>query len=309
MLRTFSRGIDAWIDRGEGLGPAMDPFGPPLPEAETRRLLGVVREAGFAEAAPPFRAPIPVEGTPDRVDALLRPPPGGGDAGEAWCIIATPYGAFRSPAKLGLYEAHARALAARGFGVAAVEPPFHGARSIHDQRSGWGFVRADLGHTMRAALAYAAEVAALQRHLRERLGARRVVGLALSLGGCALGLAAAHAGGFDRLAFLAAVDSPASFYATGSNREARRRTLLSAGYDQARVEAAFAPVAPSAYACPAPSVFAIPAQDQVVPARTQEAWRRAWGGELIDLPWQGHGVGLASRRAAHACAAWLSHER
>ena len=302
MLRRLSRGIDAWIDRGEGLGPEVDPFGPPLAAEETARLRAVVRDARFAEARPPFRAPIPIHGTPDDVGALLRPPL----EGAAWCVLATPYGAYRSPAQLGLYEAHARALAAHGFGVASVEPPFHGARSVRDQRSGWGFVRADLGHTMRAALAYAAEVAALARHLREQRSARRVVGMALSLGGCALGLAAAHGAGFDALAFLAAVDSPSAFYETGANREARRRTLRAAGYDARRVEEAFLPVAPSTYPAPCPSLFAIPQEDQVVPARTQEAWRRAWGGELLDLGWQGHGVSLASRRAAHAMSEWLA---
>lgn len=302
MLRAFARRIDAWIDRGEGLGPDVDPFGPPLPAEEMAQLLAAVRDARFAQSEPPFRAPVSVEGTADDVAALLRAP----REGSAWAILATPYGAFRTPAQLGLYEAHARALGTRGWGVAAIEPPFHGARSVRDQRSGWGFVRADIGHTMRAALAYTAEVAALGRHLREQRGATRVVGVGLSLGGCALGLAAAHAGGFDRLAFLAAVDSPSSFYATGANREARRRTLLAAGYDQARIEEAFRAVAPSTYSAPAPSLFAIPQQDQVVPARTQESWRRAWDGELLELAWQGHGVALASRHAAHKIAEWLT---
>lgn len=302
MLRAIARRIDAWIDRGEGVGPDVDPFGPPLGAAETAQLLAAVRDARFAQAGPPFRAPLSVDGTPDDVAALVRPP----QEGNAWAVLATPYGAFRTPAQLGLYEAHARAIAAHGWGLAVIEPPFHGARSVRDQRSGWGFVRADLGHTMRTTLAYAAEVAAMGRHLREQRSATRVVGVGLSLGGCALGLAAAHAGGFERLAFLAAVDSPASFYATGANRESRRNTLLAAGYDQARVEEAFRPIAPSSYAPPAPALFAIPQQDQVVPARSQDAWRAAWNGELLDLAWQGHGVALASRFAAHKIAEWLT---
>ncbi|HET6398904.1 MAG TPA: hypothetical protein VFH47_05060 [Candidatus Thermoplasmatota archaeon] len=300
MLRALARRVDAWIDRGEGLGPDVDPFGPPLPDQKVAALREAVRNARFEPG--PLRSPIALEGTRPTVDLLLRPPA----TGSTWCVLATPYGAFRSPARLGLYDAHARALRGRGLGVAALEPPFHGARAMQGRRSGWGFVSADLGRTMSATFAYAAEVAALARLLRDRHGAGRIVGLGLSLGGCALGLAAAHAAGFDRLAFLAAVDSPASFYATGANREARRRTLRAAGFGQVAVEEAFRPVAPSTYAAPAPALFAIPAQDQVVPARTQEAWRVAWSGELLELPRHGHGVALASRAVARRLAAWLA---
>ncbi|HUR69488.1 MAG TPA: hypothetical protein VM370_09595 [Candidatus Thermoplasmatota archaeon] len=302
MRAAFSRQVDRWIDRGAGLDGSLDPFGPPLSVEETARALEVVATARF-DAGPPFAAPLEIEGTSGRVGALLRPP----RRGRAWCVLATPYGAWTKPARLGLYELQARALAARGLGVAAIEPPFHGARSMRGQTSGWGFVRADVGLTMRSVLAYAAEVAALARHLREARGAERVCGFALSLGGCALGLAATQGAPFDRLAFLAAADGPASFYATGANREARRRTLSRAGYGMARVVEAFRAVQPSASQAPrAPSLFAIPAHDLVVPAATQEAWRAAWGGARLDLAWHGHGIALASAAAARGVARWLA---
>jgi hypothetical protein len=302
MLPRLSRLVDGFIDRGEGLDARLDPFAPPLACEETARLMHRVQEARFL-GGPPFDAPIDVPDSGAVISALLRPP----RTGARWCILATPYGAYAKPGRLGLYEVQARALAAHGFGVATIEPPFHGARAMEARPSGWGFVRADLGHTMRSVIAYAAEVAALARYLRDVKGAEHVVGFAISLGGCALGLAAAQGAPFDGLAFLAAADSPASFYATGANREARRRTLNAAGYDRDRVEEAFRPVQPSVLAAPAaPALFAIPREDRVVPASTQEAWREAWRGEGIDLRWEGHGIALSSPRAARHVARWLA---
>ena len=302
VFSPLSRAIDRWIDRGEGLDARRDPYGPPLDAAEAARLLDVVREARFDEAEPPFAARIHVAGTSPRVGAWLRPPARGG----AWCILSLPYGGFARPGELGLYALHARALASRGLGVAALEMPFHGARAIAGKRSGWGFVRADLGHTARACASAAADVAALARHLRERRGAQRVVGLGISLGGNALGLAAAMGAPVERAAFLAAVDNPVSFYRTGQNREARRRTLAAAGVTLDDVGRAFEAVSPSTYPAPAPSFFAIPRHDLVVLTATQEAWRSAWQGELLDLSWEGHGVALASPLAARAMARWLA---
>ena len=303
MVRSrLSRALDRWIDRGEGVDETQDPYGPPLDASESARLLDIIQHARFAQAEPPFRSAIPLPGTPDRVGALLRPP----RAGNAWAVLALPYGGFFRPGMLGVYEVQARALAAAGFGVASAEPPYHGARAIAGHRSGWGFVRADLGHTARACASAAADVAALARHLREARGATRVVGLGISLGGNALGLAAALGAPLDRLAFLAAVDNPVSFYATGSNRERRRQTLAKAGLTMADVARAFDPFSPSTYEAPAPALFAIPRHDLVVPAATQEAWRSRWRGEHLDLAWEGHGVALGSPIAARAVARWLA---
>ena len=302
MRSRLSRAVDRWIDRGEGAHPNVDPFGPPLDPAEFGRLIDVVRSARFSEARPPFASPIPLADTARDVGLVQRAPARGG----AWCILSLPYGGFRRAGELGLYALHARALAARGLGVAVPEMPYHGARAMRGQRSGWGFVRADLGHTARACAAAAAEIAALARHLREREGAERVAGFGMSLGANALGLAAALGAPIERLALLAAVDNPVSFYATGMNRERRRRTLAAAGFGMADVARAFAPVSPSSYEGPAPSLHAIPRHDLVVPADTQEAWRAAWGGERLDLGWEGHGIALASPLAARAIAAWLA---
>lgn len=299
---AISRALDRWIDRGPGADASVDPFGPPLAPDEVARLLATVRDARFPESEPPFTSPLALADTPARVDALVRAP----RRGRAWAVLALPYGGFHKPGALGVYEVQARALAARGFGVAAVEAPYHGARAPRGERSGWGFVRADLGHTQRACAAYASEVGALARFLRERRGAERIVGFGLSLGGNALGLAAALGAPVDRLAFLAAVDNPVSFYATGANRERRRATLAANGVGMPEVDAAFRAFSPSTHARPAPALFAIPRHDQVVPARTQEAWRAAWAGELHDLRWEGHGIALGSPLAAHAVARWLS---
>lgn len=303
MVRSrLSRALDRWIDRGEGVDETQDPYGPPLASEASARLLDIIRRARFAGSAPPFTSAIPLPDTPDRVGALFRAP----RKGNAWAVLALPYGGFFRPGRLGVYEVQARSLAAAGLGLAAVEPPYHGARAVPGKRSGWGFVRADLGHTARACASAAADVAALARHLREARGATRVVGLGISLGGNALGLACAMGAPVERLAFLAAVDNPVSFYATGSNRERRRRTLAKAGLTMTDVARAFEPFAPSTYPPPAPALFAIPRHDLVVPATTQEAWRARWRGEHRDLRWEGHGIALGTPIAARAASRWLA---
>lgn len=305
VLPQLGRLVDTLLSRGEGLDARGDPFGPPLSDDETARLLDVVRHARFDERAPPFTSPIPMVDTWPRVPVVLRPP----RRGATWAILAHPYGGFAAAGKLGLYEVHARLLDLAGIGIAAPEAPYHGARAQPERPSGWGFVRADLAHTTRAILASAAEVMALARHLREVRGARRVVGLGISLGGEAVGLAAALGAPFDRLAFLAAVDNPASFYATGENREARRRTLAANGFGMTEVARAYEAVAPSTYPAPsAPGVWAIPEHDLVVPAATQRAWRDAWRGERMDLVFEGHGLALSSPLVAWRLARWLAKD-
>lgn len=303
-MRSLSRALDRLASRGEGLDATQDPYGPPLPEAEAARLLDVARRARFDGDA--FRAPIEVPGSARDVEVLLQPP----RAGHAWAILAPPYGGFPRAGTLGVYAVHAYALRRQGFGVAALALPYHGARAMPGRPSGWGFVRADLGHTARAVAASAAEAMALARWLREARGATRLVGWGLSLGGVAVGLAAALGAPFDRLAFLAAVDNCASFYGTGQNREARRRTLREAKVGPAEVEAAFRAVAPSSFPPPpAPSLFAVPPEDGVVPAPAQEAWRRAWGGERLDLGWRGHAAALGDPFVARRVAIWLASGR
>lgn len=305
MHPSVGRAIDGFLSRGEGLGPEGDPFGAPLAASETAAALDVIGRASFVEAAPPFRSPLEVPGTTREVGVLLQP----AREGRAWCILALPYGGFRSPGALGLYAMHAALLRREGLGVAALELPFHGSRAMPGFPSGWGYVRADLGHTMRALAASAAEAMALARWLRDARGATHVTGLGLSLGASGLGLAAARGAPVDRLAFVAAVDSPASFYATGENREARRRTLRAAGFPQARVEDAFRPLAPSTHPePPSPALFVVPEPDQVVPARTQEAWRATWRGEGVRLRWEGHGLALASPAVAARVAKWLGKQ-
>lgn len=303
MLPALGRAVDRFLSRGEGLDERGDPYGPPLAPEETRRLLRVVQDAPSA-GEPPFPTP-------------LAPPAGGHlvgvrrfGEGARWALVAPHYGSLAHPTRLGVTAGLVRALQRRGFAVAVVEGPYHGTRALPGLPSGWGFVRADLGMTMRAFLSSAADVASLARRLREREGARTLVGVGVSLGGAAVGLAAANGARFDALGLLAAVDNPASFYATGQNREARRRTLAAAGYDPARVEDAFRPIAPSSFPAPLPAprtTFAIPPHDGVVPAPTQEAWRRAWGGTHQRLSGHGHATALASpgvaRRLAEALAA------
>ena len=301
VLPPLGRVVDAFLSRGEGLDERGDPFGPPLDAAEAERLLAAVRAARFAEREPPFLSPLPPPGGEARVPVLLEPPPHGAD----WAILAPPYGAFAKPGELGLYRAHARALRRQGFGVAALPMPYHGGRAMPELPSGWGFVRADLGSTSRSLASAAAEAAALARHLREARGAARVVGLGLSLGGAAVGLAAALGAPFDALALVAAVDNPASFYGTGHSREARRRTLAKAGYDNARVAEAFLPFSPSTHPAPLPGArlhFGVPPHDMIVPPPWQEAWRGAWGGTEHRLHAHGHGTALASPGVAHRMA-------
>lgn len=300
-MRSIGRAFDRLVSRGEGLDADGDPFGPPLSQAEAARLLDVVRSARF-DAEP--RAAVALPDAGEAIDVVLRPP----RRGRAWAVVAPPYGAFSRPGRLGVYAGHAVSLARAGFGLAAFSLPYHGARAMPTRPSGWGFVRADLGHTARAVAASAAEAAALARWLREERDAERVVGLGMSLGGAAVGLAAALGAPFDRLAFLAAVDSCASFYETGQNREARRRTLRAAGYGPREVEVAFRAVAPSTHPAPvAPALFAIPPEDLVVPASTQRAWCRAWRGEPWELGWRGHAVALGDPFVADRIARWLAH--
>lgn len=299
-MRILGRALDRLVSRGEGLDATGDPFGPPLAPEESARLLGAIRDARFDAG---MRAPVPLPDGGEEMDVLLRPP----REGRSWALVAPPYGAFSRSRRLGVYGAHATALARRGFGLAAFGLPYHGARAITGRPSGWGFVRADLGHTARAVAAAAAEATALARWLREERGATRVVGLGMSLGGAAVGLAAALGAPFDRLAFLAAVDSCASFYETGANREARRRTLRAAGYGPREVEEAFRPMAPSTYpAPPVPALWAIPPEDLVVPASTQRAWREAWQGEAMELGWRGHAIALGDPTVADRLARWLA---
>jgi hypothetical protein len=295
--------VDRLVSRGEGLDATGDPFGPPLAAEESARLLEAIRTARFDGA---MRAPLPVPHGGEAMDLLLRPP----REGDSWAVLAPPYGAFSRSRRLGVYGAHGVALARRGFGIAAFGLPFHGARAMTGRPSGWGFVRADLGHTARAVAASAAEAMALARWLRDERGATRVVGLGMSLGGAAVGLAAASGAPFDRLAFLAAVDSCASFYETGANREARRRTLRAAGYGPREVEAAFQPMAPSRFPAPAaPALWAIPPEDLVVPASTQRAWCEAWRGEALELGWRGHAIALGDPIVADKLAAWLARAK
>ena len=304
-MRLIGRLADRFVSRGKGLDARGDPFGPPLDEKEAARLLDAVRSARFSSD---MRAPLPLPDGGADMDLALRPPPP--PRRGAWCVFAPPYGGFARPGELGLYEVHARALQRAGFGVAAFASPYHGARAMRGRPSGWGFVRADLAHTARAVAASAAEAIALARWLREERGATRVVGWGLSLGGAAVGLAAAMGAPFDRLAFLAAVDNPSAFYETGQNRAARRRTLRAAGYGPARIEEAFRPVASSTYPPPrAPALFAIPPEDLVVPAAAQEAWRAAWNGERMDLAWRGHAIALGDPLVATRIAKWLARER
>lgn len=307
VLPRVSRAVDRFVSRGAGLDARGDPYGPPLRPDEAARLLEAVRSARFPrEASSPFASPVPLDDTAPRVPVVLRPPP---RAGDAWAVVAHPYGAFARPGRLGLYALHATTLGHEGFGVAAPELPYHGARALAGMPSGWGFVRADLGLTARAIAASAAEVAALARWLREAKGARRVVGLGISLGGAALGLAAALGAPFERVAFLAAVDNPAAFYATGENRAARRRTLAAHGVGPEETRAAFAPVAPSSHAAPsAEARWFVPSLDGVVPAEAQRAWRDAWGGGLEELPGHGHAVALADPLVARRIARWLARD-
>lgn len=304
MHPWIGRAVDAFLSRGEGLDERGDPFAPPLSADEIARGLDVVRNARFHERAPPFESPLHLPDTPPSVPVVLLPPSRGG---HAWAMLLHPYGAFARPGVLGLYALHARALQRQGFGVAAPALAHHGERALPGRPSGWGFVRADLGHTTRAILASAAETMALAHWLRETRGATHVVGLGISLGAAALGLAATMGAPVDRLALLAAVDNPASFYGTGENREARRRTLYAAGFGAREVEAAFASVAPSTYAAPpAAALWAVPEADQIVPPYAQEAWAAAWDGEVMRLRWEGHGAAIASPLVARRLAKWLA---
>lgn len=284
MLPFLGRAVDRLLSRGEGLDAAGDPFGPPLTEHAIRARLDGLRAAHPAEP----------QGT-RRVGEGAR-----------WAIVAPHYGSLERGRGLGVTGTLVAALRAEGFAVALLELPYHGSRALPGQPSGWGFVRADLGVTQTSFLDAADDAMRLARLLRAE-GAQEIVGAGVSLGGCGLGLAAAHGAPLDALAFVAAVDNAASFYGTGRNRAARRRTLAAHGYDLARIEAVFAPVAPSSYPRPAArAAWAIPPHDGVVPAAWQERWRLAWEGALLPASGHGHGTALASRGVARRVAAWLS---
>lgn len=280
MIPSVARALDRLVSRGEGLDASGDPFGPPLTPDETALALARVRGG---DASPHAR--------------LER-----GD-GDRWVVVGHHYGAERT-----VLAVHRRAWRRRGYGVATVWLPYHGPRRPAGLPEGWGFVRADLGATARSVVDGAAETVAVARRLRAD-GAREVVGLGLSLGGAVVGLAGACGAAFDALGFVAAVDGCGSFYRTGANREARRRTLLAAGYDAARTDEAFRPLAPSSFPAPLPRdrlAFAVPPEDLVVPPWTQEAWRSAWGGRAVPMRGHGHVSALASPSVAARMVAALT---
>lgn len=302
MLPLLGRALDRFVSRGEGLDHRGDPFAPPLPAGEVEALLRAVRDAPPA-TPPPFEGPVAAPG-----GAAFAGVRRFGD-GPRWVLLAPHYGSLAHPTRLGVTQALVSALRREGFSVAIPEGPYHGTRATPGRPSGWGFVRADLAMTARAFLASAGETMALARRLREMDGASVLVGVGVSLGGNTIGLAAALGAPFDAVGLLAAVDNPASFYATGQNREARRRTLAAAGYDNARVAEAFRPITPSERPAPLPAhrlVHAIPPEDAVVPAAAQEAWRRAWNGTPLPLGGHGHATALASPFVARALARRLA---
>ncbi|HWG92296.1 MAG TPA: hypothetical protein VNZ52_15715, partial [Candidatus Thermoplasmatota archaeon] len=241
----------------------------------------------------PFPSPLPPPGGSPEVPLVLTRP----RSGLRWALLVPPYGGINAQGHPGLYTLHQAMLRRAGFGVALVTMPYHGLRAMKGFPSGWGFVRADLGATSRALASAAADVTAMTRYLREQEGATTVVGLGISLGGAALGLAMAQGAPVDAGAFLAAVDNPASFYATGQNREARRRTLAAAGVTNGMVAEAFRPFSPSTYPAPVPGnrlFYAIPPHDLVVPASWQRAWRERWDGREVPAALHAHASAIAS---------------
>lgn len=302
MITPVSRMVDALLSRGEGLDARGDPFAPPLGPSELAPLHDAVRDTPAAEGLP-FESPLPPPGGSPRVEVRTV------GEGATWAIVAPHYGSLAHPTRMGVLRGLVRALVDTGHAVALVALPYHGSRAPDGRPSGWGYVRADLAATQRAVLASAAETMALARHLRDVRGAERLVGVGLSLGAAGLGLAAAHGAPFDAVGVIAGVDNPASFYATGENRAARRATLAAAGLGEPEIEAAFAPVSPSSFATPLPPerlAFAIPALDGVVPPRWQEAWCARWSGQRIELPRHGHGTAIASGLVASRLVARLA---
>lgn len=301
MLRTIGRAVDWTLSRGPGLDAAADPFGAPLAPQEAEALLAAIRRA--PPAPTPFVSPLPPPGGSANVEVRLV------GEGPRWALVAPHYGSLVHPRRLGVTGALVRALRGEGYAVALIALPYHASRAVEGHESGWGFVRADLAATARAVASSAAETMALARRLRETHGAERLVGIGVSLGGVAVGLSAACGAPFDAAGFLAAVDNPASFYATGQNRAARRATLAAHGFGARETAAAFAPVAPSTHAPPLPSarlVFAIPSEDAIVPPATQEAWRGAWRGRALALRGHGHGTAIASPAVAARLVAALA---
>lgn len=283
--------MDRYLSRDDGKDPwALDRYhAGPTPE-ETAGLLAIARGARFTEDAPPFRSALP-HGHPENewIHVALDDAP----REARWAILAPPYGALRRDGAPGLYAMHARALRRAGFAVALAPLPFHGPRAVAGEVSGWGLVRADLRETARAMAESAADAGALARWLTDR-GAREVVGFGISLGGHAIGSAAALGAPFARLALLAAVDNPVSFYWTGEKRESLRRAIARGGGTRGDVERAFAPLSPSSHAAPCPSFFAVPPNDEIVPASAQATWRAKWDGAFVPASALGHASAIAS---------------
>lgn len=286
MLRVVSRVGDWLVSRGQGLNEAGDPFAPPLPKSEVQALLEQVRAAPAAPSLP-FESPLPPPGGSPTVEVRTfgtKPP---------WAIIAPHYGSLEDPGRIGITGGLVHALRRDGYAVALIALPYHSTRRLSDHPSGWGFVRADLGATARCVVSAAAEMMALAKRLQPEIG------IGVSLGGAGLGLAAALGAPFKRLAFVAAVDNPGSFYATGANRELRRKTLLANGFGAAQTLRAFGDIAPSSFSAPTSRcLFAIPDHDGVVPTEAQIAWANAWGGTRLVLSGHGHATTLASPKVA-----------
>lgn len=303
LLGTLARAVDRFISRDDGLDAwAQDRYHPGPDAGEVARLLDVAREARFPERAPPFRSALP-HGHPE--NEVIRVALDDAPADARWAILAPPYGALARDGAAGLYALHARALRQAGYAVALYPLPFHGARAVANEASGWGLVRADLRETVRAMAESAADAGALARWLAAR-GAREVAGFGVSLGGHAVALAAALGAPIARLALLAPVDSAVSFYWTGGKRESLRRAIARGGGARADVEAAFAPFAPSSYARPCPTTFAVPPHDLIVPTATQVAWRAKWDGASVPMPALGHATAIASPAVAARLARALA---
>lgn len=286
VLPLVGRVGDWFVSRGTGANATEDPFAPPLTPIEVDDILDQIRAAPAASSLP-FQSPLPPPGGSALVEVRTfgtKPP---------WAIVAPHYGSLEDSGRIGITGGFVHALRRGGYSVALIALPYHSSRRVPNQLSGWGFVRADLGATARAIGSAAAEITSLARRLEPEIG------IGLSLGGAGLGLAAALGAPFARLAFVAAVDNPGSFYATGANRENRRKTLLANGFGAAQTIGAFERIAPSSFPAPAArSVFAIPTFDGVVPTQAQVAWANAWGGTQLELSGHGHATALASPRVA-----------
>ncbi|MHB8606419.1 MAG: hypothetical protein ACYDCK_14325, partial [Thermoplasmatota archaeon] len=121
MFPPLARAVDRLLSRGEGLDASRDPFGAPLDADAYAALQRAVREARFAEDAPPFTSAIPPPTGGARVPLVTIP----SRDGHRWAILAPPYGSFDRRDRLGLYARHARLLHLAGFNVAAMPLPYH----------------------------------------------------------------------------------------------------------------------------------------------------------------------------------------